>query len=191
MTRYYRIPISSRAWHIVRRLPDGIEVGDGTTTVIVQPHHLTEIAPRESADREAAAVPPAVQAPSASPSDPAPHGVVAPGSGAAPLTAEPPLALARNTDPAPAHEAAAKVNVHGDAWLVLRAHVEAGERGLTGDDLEAATGRKYQAIGPRRPWLEAQGWVAATGDRRGGKGVYVATAEGVAAWDRHSTEVAA
>lgn len=39
--------------------------------------------------------------------------------------------------------------------------------------------------------LEAQGWVAPTGDRRDGKGVYVATAEGVAAWVRHSAEVAA
>lgn len=157
----YTIPLFGGGWKIVRTNRHGLEVARNGVAMTVQPHH---IAPEESAGRKAAAVPPPVPAPPA-------H--------------------ARNTDPAPAHEAAARVNVHGDAWLVLRAHVEAGERGLTGDDLEAATGRRYSNIGPRRPWLEAQGWVAPTGDKRGGKGVYVATAEGVAAWERHSAEVAA
>ena len=105
------------------------------------------------------------------------------------LPAHPPTANARNTDPAPAHDAARKVNVHGDTWLVLREHVEAGESGLTGDDLAAVTGRPYESVGPRRPWLVEQGWVAATGDRRGGKGVYVATPAGVAAW-KHQREAA-
>lgn len=101
-----------------------------------------------------------------------------------------PVARARTTDPDTSHDAARKVNVHGDTWLLLRLHVEAGERGLTGDDIETVSGRPYQSLGPRRPWLVEAGWVAATGDKRNGKGVYTATPAGVEAWNRQNSGAA-
>jgi len=76
--------------------------------------------------------------------------------------------VARHTDPATAHDAAnvAKSNAAHNRLKVLLAHYEAGERGLTGDELEQATGLPYETLGPRRPALEADGLIVATGTRR-------------------------
>jgi hypothetical protein len=90
---------------------------------------------------------------------------------------------ARRTDPATAHDAArhATPGATLDSWLVLAAHL-AAERGLTGDELAAATGRKYESVGPRRKPLTDIGWLAATEMRRDRKGVWVGTADGHYAW---------
>ena len=116
-----------------------------------------EFAPGVSATREYAAVPP---------SRPALQG--------------PPLA--RTTDPAAAHEAAARATFAGtfDQWLVLAAHV--ATRDLTGDELAEVCGRPYQSVGPRRPALERAGLIEETGTRRANKGVYRATDEGRREW---------
>ena len=42
---------------------------------------------------------------------------------------------------------------------MLCAHADAGEHGLTGNELETVTGRPYAKLGPRRPALEAAGLV--------------------------------
>lgn len=92
----------------------------------------------------------------------------------------------RHTDPHASRIAAARAayGARDNTDLCLRAHVDAGERGLTGDELAAATGVAYQAIGPRRPGLERDGLLEKVrGEdgrqlRRGGKGVYRATADG-------------
>ena len=69
---------------------------------------------------------------------------------------------ARVTDPSTSHEAARRASSRAaaDAELVLLAHADAGERGLTGSELEAATRRSYSVIGPRRPGLERLGLIA-------------------------------
>ncbi len=69
---------------------------------------------------------------------------------------------ARVTDPSTSHEAARRASSHAaaDAELVLLAHADAGERGLTGYELAAATGRLYSSVGPRRPGLERLGLIA-------------------------------
>ena len=100
-------------------------------------------------------------------------------TGAAPPA---PVAYARTTDPDASHQAAQRINASFDAWLVLAAHIAAGEHGMTGDDFPKRTGRKYEQLGPRRPWLVNAGWVELTAAKRKAKGVYVATAAGVAAW---------
>ena len=98
--------------------------------------------------------------------------------------ATPPGAHARNTDPAAAHQAAAlaNTNVRFDTWLVLAAHIAAGEHGMTGDDFLKRTGRDYTRLGPRRPWLVDAGWVELADVKRKAKGVYRATDAGRAAW---------
>lgn len=93
-----------------------------------------------------------------------------------------PVAYARITDPDASRQAAQRVNASFDAWLVLAAHIAAGEHGMTGDDFPKRTGRKYEQLGPRRPWLVNAGWVELTDAKRKAKGVYVAIAAGVAAW---------
>jgi hypothetical protein len=73
------------------------------------------------------------------------------------------------TDPETAHEAARMAARHtkADTELVLQAHHRAGELGLTGSELEAATGRPYSSIGPRRPGLVEAGLIGkAVGQRR-------------------------
>lgn len=101
----------------------------------------------------------------------------------------------RTLDPTTSHQAAEKVRnrTKADTELVLVAHARAGARGLTGDELEQATGRPYQSVGPRRPALEKQlGYIAkrtdATGrvvtrtNRRGNsETVYAITPAGLAA----------
>ena len=69
--------------------------------------------------------------------------------------------LARATDPDTAHHAARAQagRLTADMRLVLAAHVAAGERGLTGPELAAATRRTYEQIGPRRKPLERAGLV--------------------------------
>lgn len=97
--------------------------------------------------------------------------------------------VARLTDPETAHEAAhrARSRSAADADLVLKAHARAGEQGLTGYELEKATGRPYQSVGPRRPALEAAGLIVkAQGVRRpnargNAEQVYRITADGMAA----------
>jgi hypothetical protein len=76
--------------------------------------------------------------------------------------------LARTSDPQTAHDAAhaARSTAAHNRYRVLQAHYAAGERGLTGDELAAATGLPYAVIGPRRPSLEADGLIAATNVRR-------------------------
>ncbi len=71
--------------------------------------------------------------------------------------------LARTTDPQTSHDAAhtARGRARQDAWLVLVAHRNAGDQGLTGTELEDATDRPYQSVGPRRPALCAAGWIEA------------------------------
>ncbi len=76
---------------------------------------------------------------------------------------------ARATDPGTSHEAARRASSRAaaDSELVLLAHCDAGERGLTGHELEAATRRPYESVGPRRPGLERLGLIAkVTGMRR-------------------------
>ena len=95
--------------------------------------------------------------------------------------------IARLTDPPAAHEAAARVaewaQVH--RWIVLCAHADAGEHGLTGNELEQVTGRPYAKLGPRRPALERDGLVRklyrtpSQPVRRDGQQVYVITSTGV------------
>jgi hypothetical protein len=74
----------------------------------------------------------------------------------APAVPAPP-ALSRATDPATSRMAAATVDVLSDRELVLRAHREAGDAGLTGEELATVTGRRYESVGPRRPGLVADG----------------------------------
>lgn len=76
---------------------------------------------------------------------------------------------ARSTDPSTSHDAARRASSRAaaDSELVLLAHADAGERGLTGYELAAATGRWYSSVGPRRPGLERLGLIAkVTGLRR-------------------------
>lgn len=109
-----------------------------------------------------------------------------------------PSATARASDPATAHEAAARAATGEltNRMLCLHAHVYAGARGLTGDELENATGRPYEAIGPRRPSLEQAGLLrkATTVDgqlrKRGGKQVYVVTAAGITHYQQHRSAAA-
>jgi hypothetical protein len=78
------------------------------------------------------------------------------------------MPVARRTDPHTAHTAAAKASkvVTEARRLVLKAHYDAGEYGLTGEELEEATGRPYESVGPRRPWLEGAGWIRKSALRR-------------------------
>jgi hypothetical protein len=90
---------------------------------------------------------------------------------------------ARRTDPPTAHDAARHAHAGAtlDAWLVLAAHL-AAENGLTGDELAAVTGRKYEHVGPRRKPLTDAGWLVRTDKKRGGKGVWEATSDGHYGW---------
>lgn len=105
-----------------------------------------------------------------SPFDPAASSAASPGV-ASPAQQPPPLRgqpLARPTDPQTAHDAAnvAKSSTAANRLRVLIAHRDAGERGLTGDELAAATGEPYAVIGPRRPSLAEDGLIVATNVRR-------------------------
>jgi hypothetical protein len=94
---------------------------------------------------------------------------------------------ARLSDPATAHEAAARALPWASVarWIVLCAHADAGERGLTGNELEQVAGRPYAKLGPRRPALEADGLVEklyrtpSQPVRRDGQQVYIVTALGL------------
>lgn len=107
--------------------------------------------------------------------------------------AGPPATRARMSDPATSHDAAARaaVTALSNRMLCLHAHVYAGEKGLTGSELAAVTGRPYEAIGPRRPSLETPGLIRKASGlngqlrRRAGKQVYVATAAGIAYYQQH------
>ncbi len=85
-------------------------------------------------------------------------GAVAPPEVAASTSGTP---VARSTDPDTSWHAAnkAKTVAAEDRIKCLMAHVKAGDSGLTGDELEQVTGRPYQSIGPRRPWLEDNGFI--------------------------------
>jgi hypothetical protein len=98
---------------------------------------------------------------------------------------------ARNSDPQTAHQAAARARstaaLNRDRCLI--AHADAGDEGLTGEELAAATGLEYATIGPRRPRLEDDGLLV-KGRRDGcewtrpnargnAQQVYVATAAGL------------
>jgi len=101
-----------------------------------------------------------------------------------PVPATSGVPVARATDPRPAWNAAAdaKSAAARNRVRCIMAHANAGDHGLTGDELEQATGVPYQTIGPRRPWLEDNGFLVAAGTRpnNGGRpvGVYVITGEG-------------
>jgi len=132
------------------------------------------IAPEASADRKAAAgtppprvlasgAPIAATAPSPPPGPSPARGIPSANAQQGPslldlLDATP---LARATDPDTAHHAARAQagRLTADMRLVLAAHVAAGERGLTGPELAAATRRTYEQIGPRRKPLERAGLV--------------------------------
>lgn len=95
---------------------------------------------------------------------------------------------ARRTDPDPAHDAAraAAHGAHAARLAVLRAHADAGARGLTGDELAAAAGAPYEKVGPRRAELRDDGYVVKVLDGgrqvvRGGKGVWQITDAGLSA----------
>lgn len=120
-----------------------------------------ESAPRESGDREA------------------------PG-GTLPAHSSLGAPIARATDPATSHDAAstAKLAAAKNRITVLLAHEAAGADGLTGDELEQATGLDYETVGPRRPWLVDNGFLAFNGVRRpnrkgNAEQVYTITAAGV------------
>lgn len=101
-----------------------------------------------------------------------------------PVPATSGVPVARATDPQPAWNAAAdaKSAAARNRVRCIMAHANAGDNGLTGDELERETGVAYETIGPRRPWLEDNGFLVAAGTRpnNGGRsvGVYVITAEG-------------
>ena len=103
--------------------------------------------------------PQAAPVPSAGAALSAPH-ASSPGVGGQPR--------ARRTDPATAHLAAitAAHTAPSNRMRVLFAHADAGERGLTGFELEQVTGMPYSVIGPRRPALEQDGLIADTLVRR-------------------------
>lgn len=117
---------------------------------------------------------------------------ITPGAGTAAATVSPAVAAApidepsaRATDPQPAHDAAktAKALASERRIICLLAHETAGGEGLTGHELEAATGIEYDVIGPRRPWLERNGFLEPNGLRRANpkgntEGVYVITEAG-------------
>jgi hypothetical protein len=79
-------------------------------------------------------------------------------------------AVARTTDPVTSWDAARTVDVLSDRELVLRAHIEAGEHGLTGEELAVWTGRRYESVGPRRPGLVADGLLRRQGRRPNSRG---------------------
>ncbi len=172
--------------------PQGGDAGGGSTPeASPRKAPVGEFVPGESADRkDAAGAFPALTLP-AQPSQSRP--VAAPpladphdGLTLFDLLSEP---VARMTDPDTAHEAAhrARSRSAADADLVLKAHARAGEQGLTGWELEKATGRPYQSVGPRRPSLEAAGLIVkAQGVRRtnargNAEQVYRITAAGMTA----------
>jgi len=101
------------------------------------------------------------------------------------LTASPAAPVARSTDPATSWAAAtnAKSTASQNRIRCLFAHVAAGERGLTGDELEQVTGIAYEVIGPRRPWLVENGFLTEPiGKRQNNNGqavnVHAVTPEG-------------
>jgi len=116
----------------------------------------------------------------ANPVTPTPRATAAAPETTLPLVSGAPIA--RNSDPAAAHDAAARAahDYTFDQWLVLAAHVASVD--LNGDELGAVCGRPYQSVGPRRPALERNGLIEETGTRRKGKGCYRATDAGRAAW---------
>ena len=77
--------------------------------------------------------------------------------------------LARTTDPAASHQAATRAATFAESnrAKVLIAHADAGPRGLTGDELEEATKRPYESLGPRRPSLERAGLIVKVTDEFG------------------------
>ena len=80
-----------------------------------------------------------------------------------------PAPLARTTDPAASHQAASRAAIFAESnrAKVLIAHADAGPRGLTGDELEEATKRPYESLGPRRPSLERAGLIVKVTDDLG------------------------
>ena len=172
-------------WVVLRRERDGnvhLSSASLQTTIIAHESKLIETV---VADRDAELSPPSLflgpgdarqMLPAAaglgigSPFDPAASSAAFPGV-ASPAQQPPPLRgqpLARTSDPQTAHDAAnvAKSSTAANRLRVLIAHRDAGERGLTGDELAAATGEPYAVIGPRRPSLAEDGLIVATNVRR-------------------------
>ncbi len=101
-------------------------------------------------------------------------------------------AKARLTDPQTAHDVTKRVKVTEHTQIVLDAHRTAGERGLTGDELEQLTGLPYQSCGPRRPALERAGLLVKAGTRPNRRGnteqVYKASTAQPLSDDRKDTK---
>lgn len=109
---------------------------------------------------------------------------IAPEVAGPPVPATSGVPVARATDPQPAWNAAAdaKSAAARNRVRCIMAHANAGDNGLTGDELERETGVAYETIGPRRPWLERNGFIVQQGARPNNDGrnvgVYVITGEG-------------
>ena len=200
-TASYRIdPHGMDGWHIAADLGDGfvrmqhasLPDDDGTFATITMPRAWLIAAdgqcprPTAAAAREVTGRTPPVPR-SALAADPAPRETAyrEDVGGFPPAFNSLGAPIARNTDPQPAHDAArtAKSIASERRVLTLHAHEAAGERGLTGDELELVTGIDYDVIGPRRPWLVDNGFLVATGARRvnrrgNSEGVYVITDAG-------------
>lgn len=105
--------------------------------------------------------------------------------------------LARSTDPDASHAAAkrAKTSAQADEDALLIAHADAGDHGMTGDDIGRVFG-SYESVGPRRPRLERAGLVEKVLDdegqqiKRNRKGVYRITTRGRIEADRLRRESA-
>ena len=76
--------------------------------------------------------------------------------------------LARWSDPTTSHQAAAQVNVKGLQQVAAEAHLKAGLRGLTGWELEQATGIRHDTITPRLRPLIRKGILVESGQTRPG-----------------------
>lgn len=80
-----------------------------------------------------------------------------------------PLARARHSDPASAHEAArrARRELTDNQRRVLIVHAQAGADGLSGDEMADKMGgeAQYALLGPRRPQLERAGFLEKAGLR--------------------------
>jgi predicted transcriptional regulator len=80
-------------------------------------------------------------------------------------------ALARNADPATAHEAADKVDVQARETDVIVALVMHGP--MNAKEIAAKIGRDRDSISPRMKGLIAKGLVELTGEKRDGQQVYI------------------
>jgi hypothetical protein len=206
--QYVRITADGGIWLVTAVSKDGIASLRHTSLLHDCPGHRLHGRPGETSAPMAQLIPvetathgttdaPAVEAAGASSSRP---GGPLPGAGTAAglvLPADPaaPHRHARNTDPEPAHTAAAKAQTHAaqSRCDVLFAHIDAGDNGLTGEELETVIGRPYKNIGPRRPWLCDNGFIVKTAITRLNKddnamGVYVVTEAGVAMGEQLAAE---